>query len=243
MGKKEILQDLQDRGFSLDAKLVTSLQYWLQRKRTRLKELPSDAANTYAGIRLRAESTTKAKLKAEGTFTKHTTYTIAHDVRVPEDKDVGLSVGARSFKKRKQDDEPDPGAGAFLCVVFSTENLLLNAYRQQVSGMPGIMCVDYTHRLTHEGFNLCVVGTTSPSQNYKQIGFALASDETQATHELIFAALRKEIGAVVAERRAAAPTASVHATRPSVSESQTETKSQTQTQTQTQEGSTPGSAG
>jgi hypothetical protein len=207
MGKKDVLQYLRDKGVTIDDRLASSLGYWLQRQKSHQRELPSDAANTYTGIRLHAENNTKAKLKAEGVFTEHATYTIFHEVRVPEGKNVWINVGARSSNKRKQTDEQDPDAGAYLCVVFSTENLLLNAYRQQVSGMPGIMCVDYTHRLTYEGFNMCVIGTISPSQHFKQIGYALASDETQATHELIFGAIRKEVEAVVAERRACAAAA------------------------------------
>jgi hypothetical protein len=94
------------------------------------------------------------------------------------------------MKKAKASEE-DPDAGAYMCVVFSTENLLLNAYRQQTSGMPGILCVDYTHRLNYEGFNMCVLGTITPSQHFKLIGFAVASDESEETHKIIFKAIRE----------------------------------------------------
>jgi len=92
-------------------------------------------------------------------------------------------------------------------VIFSTENLLLNAYRQQTSGMPSLVCVDYTHRLNLEGFNMCVVGTISPSQHFKAIGFAVATDENAETHQLIFDKLKAEISAVVEARRASASAA------------------------------------
>jgi hypothetical protein len=85
-----------------------------------------------------------------------------------------------------------------MCVLFSTENLLLNAYRQQTSGMPAIICVDYTHRLNYEGFNMCVLRTITPSEHFK-LGFAVASDESEETHKLIFKAIREEVEAVAAK--------------------------------------------
>jgi hypothetical protein len=68
------------------------------------------------------------------------------------------------------------------------------------------MCVDYTHRLNYEGFNMCMVGTITPSQHFKCIGFAVTTDESEETHETIFKHLRKEIESVVAKRRPAQAT-------------------------------------
>lgn len=87
-------------------------------------------------------------------------------------------------------------------IVFSTENLLLNAYRQQCSGVPSFLCVDYTHRLVKEKYNLCVLGTVDPAQHLHVIAMAMTSHEDEATHKYIFEAVRDEVNALVAERSA-----------------------------------------
>lgn len=200
--KKDVITYLQvSKGQQLDEKLQMAIGNWLGRAKKGVEsDIPGDAANTYTGIKLHAMANTKSALIEQGVFTPYATYTIVFDVRVPEGKKVWLNVGQRAAKKQKA--EADADADAYVLVVFSSENLLLNAYRGQTVGLPGIMCVDYTHRLTYEGFNMCVVGTISPSQHFKVIGFAVSSDETEATHVTIFKAIRKEVEAVVASRRA-----------------------------------------
>jgi hypothetical protein len=83
------------------------------------------------------------------------------------------------------------------------ENLLLNAYRQQCSGMPPFLSCDYTHRLNFEKYNVCVMGTTDPSQSFHFIAFAISSDESDKTHTYIFETVRAEVEAIVARRTAA----------------------------------------
>ena len=199
MSKKAVVGYLQTQGVILPEQKQRALGHFLQRAKLKLRALDPSQANTYSGILNFAESQTRDVLESQNLFTQHTIFTIHCDVRYPTDKDVWLNVGHRSKKQKVE--EVDAEAGSYICIVFSSENLLLNAYRQQMCGLPGIMCVDYTHRLNYEGFNMCMVGTISPSQHFKCIGFAVTSDETEETHKTIFKHLREEIEAVVAKRQ------------------------------------------
>jgi hypothetical protein len=87
--------------------------------------------------------------------------------------------------------------------VFSTENLLLNAWRQQCSGHPAFVCVDYTHRLVLEKYNLCVVGTVDPAQHFHFIAMAMTSREDEATHDYIFELVCDSVNALLAAKTAA----------------------------------------
>lgn len=87
-----------------------------------------------------------------------------------------------------------------ICVIFSCENLLLNAIRQQHSGFPAFLCCDFTHRLVFEKYNVLVMGTVDPAQHFHAIAYAMTSHEDEATHERVFTAVRDEVNAIVAER-------------------------------------------
>ena len=63
-------------------------------------------------------------------------------------------------------------------IAYSTENLLLNAYRQQVHGFPSIVCVDCTHRLVLEGHVCMLFGTVDAGQHFHKIGYGLCAKET-----------------------------------------------------------------
>ena len=67
----------------------------------------------------------KEDLVEKGIFNEHAVYSLGEPLLVPE---TGL-----------------------VTVALSTENLLLNAYRQSCQGLPCLLCVDTTHRLVVEG--------------------------------------------------------------------------------------------
>jgi hypothetical protein len=69
--------------------------------------------------------------------------------------------------------------------------------------MPPFLSCDYTHRLNFEKYNVCVMGTTDPSQSFHFIAFAISSDESDKTHTYIFETVRAEVEAIVARRTAA----------------------------------------
>jgi len=87
-------------------------------------------------------------------------------------------------------------------VAISTENLLLNAYRQSCFGLPSLICVDTTHRLIIEGHCCMLIGTMSPTQNFHTIAYGICSHEDTAAHEHVLHAVREAVNATVADRAA-----------------------------------------
>lgn len=85
-------------------------------------------------------------------------------------------------------------------IVYSTENLLLNAYRQQQHGFPSIVQVDCTHRLVIEGHLCMLFGTVDAGQHFHKIGYGVCAKEDQEAHEHIFRALKTEVERIVAQR-------------------------------------------
>ena len=51
-------------------------------------------------------------------------------------------------------------------MAYSTENLLLNAYRQGQHGMPSIVHVDCTHRVVVDGHACMLFGTVDTAQHF-----------------------------------------------------------------------------
>mmetsp|Transcript_4739 Transcript_4739/g.13950 ORF Transcript_4739/g.13950 Transcript_4739/m.13950 type:complete len:313 (+) Transcript_4739:704-1642(+) len=202
--KRDACGYLREKGCVLTAADQKAVGSFLKRVKKVLNDVPGDAANTYAGIEMYARSNTKEKLVEDDVWSQHAPYTILFEVDAPPNKTVWFDLNARNIAARRQKQADgtcdDAEEGCRILVVFSTENLLLNAYQQQICGMPCLMCVDFTHRLTFEGFNMCMIGTISPSQHYKCIGFAVTSDESETTHVKIFRALRHEIESIVLSR-------------------------------------------
>lgn len=91
-----------------------------------------------------------------------------------------------------------PEAGR-VTIAFSTKNLLLNAYRQSVFGLPQYLAVDTSHRYVREGHCVMVVGTMSVTQHFHPIAFALCSHEDTAAHVHVLKQVRQAVHAVVRE--------------------------------------------
>lgn len=86
-----------------------------------------------------------------------------------------------------------------VCIAFSTENLLANAYRQTRFGLPSLVLVDTTHRLVLEGHNNMLFGVVDAAQHFHTIGYGICSKEDTAAHAHIAACLKKEIERVMQE--------------------------------------------
>jgi len=123
------------------------------------------------------ESCRKEALVAAGKFNQHAVYVLGEPIVVPDESRV--------------------------TVALSSENLLLNAYRQQDFGVPSYLCVDTTHRLVREGHCCMAVGTVSITQHFHIIGYAICSHEDIRAHEHALHAIREAVDAVVALRQAA----------------------------------------
>ena len=81
--------------------------------------------------------------------------------------------------------------------TISTENLLLNAYRQAVSGWKPYIQIDTTHRLTTEGVACMPIGTMDLAQNFHIIAYGVCLHETTKDHEFALRNIRAEVEAVV----------------------------------------------
>ena len=85
-------------------------------------------------------------------------------------------------------------------IAMSSENLLLNVYRQEQTGLPCILQVDTTLRLVLEGHNCMLFGLVDPAQKFHTIGYGFCSEEDTAAHHHIITNLKAEVERVVAQR-------------------------------------------
>jgi len=89
-----------------------------------------------------------------------------------------------------------------LCGVISTENLLLNGYRQSFYGQPTFFAVDTSYRYTHEKHGLypiiTVAPTVSPSRHF--IAYAFLAKENKAHQEYALSVVKAEIERIVQEK-------------------------------------------
>ena len=86
-------------------------------------------------------------------------------------------------------------------IAYSTPNLLLNAYRQTLFGVPSMCQVDTTHRLVLQGHNSMLFGCVDTAQHFHVIGYGICSSEDTAAHEHIATCLKVELEALVEQRR------------------------------------------
>lgn len=152
-------------------------------KRKRMKKaeqhaiVPAEASGRFAGVSIFVESRRKAMLQAAGKFGLHTSYVCG---------------------------EPwIDSAEQTINIAFSTPNLLLNAYRQQLFGVPPILQVDTTHRLVLEGHNNMLFGTQDVAQHFHIIGYGICNKEDTKAHEHIMCCLAEEAELLVAQHRLA----------------------------------------
>jgi hypothetical protein len=75
-------------------------------------------------------------------------------------------------------------ATSLVCAALSTDNLLLNAYRQSRFGVPSYMQVDTTHRLVVEGHCVLPITTSCLMQHAHVIAYGICSKEDTAAHAL-----------------------------------------------------------
>lgn len=85
-------------------------------------------------------------------------------------------------------------------MAYSTENLLLNEYRQGQHGMPSIVHVDCTHRVVVDGHVCMLFGTVDTAQHFHVIGYGICDKEDQNAHEHIFRCLKTEVETIVKQR-------------------------------------------
>jgi hypothetical protein len=90
---------------------------------------------------------------------------------------------------------------ARLAVLFSTDNLLLNIYRQWCTGYDLTFSVDTSYRYTVQGYGLLPVRVTDFSQTSHVVGYGLVNKEDVGAHNYLFYQLKTECEKVVAHYR------------------------------------------
>ena len=152
---------------------ITSLQ-----KRERLKgdgvNLPANVRSTFGGMATLMHFTPREELLKLADFTPDTAWLLAP---AQVDGDLKRIIG-----------------------VFSTDNLLLNGYRADDNGLPCMVSLDCTYRLTAEGPGCMVLGTVSPDQRWHTISYSLVNREDTDAHAYVLASTKAAIEVVVAER-------------------------------------------
>jgi hypothetical protein len=93
-------------------------------------------------------------------------------------------------------------ASETLVAVLSTENLLLNAYRQQFWGNPIFFAADASYRLTQEKYGVYPVITTNLAQQTKTIAYGIISSENHQAQTIIYSSIKKELELIVNSRKA-----------------------------------------
>lgn len=81
--------------------------------------------------------------------------------------------------------------------VFSSDHLLLNAYRQWYNSHDIIIYVDTSYRYTWEGAGIMPIMTASPCQSGHHIAYALCSTESTECHEKVLEILKRGVEEVV----------------------------------------------
>ena len=86
--------------------------------------------------------------------------------------------------------------------AFYSENVLLNAYRQDYLGMPSVLCIDASYRLVIEGHMRFYFGTQGVDHKFHTIFIHICSVEDTSAHRSIHDSSVKEVEFLVADRSA-----------------------------------------
>ena len=84
--------------------------------------------------------------------------------------------------------------------AFSSENLLLNAYRQDLLAMPTLLCMDTSNRLVLEGHSVFLFGTHGVDHKFHIICIRVGSTEDHAAHRSMYEAVVTEVERLVLDR-------------------------------------------
>ena len=88
-----------------------------------------------------------------------------------------------------------------LVAVLATENLLLNAYRQQFWGNLIFFAADASYRLTQEGNGVFPVITTNLAQQTKTIAYGVITHEHHKAQKFIYASINSALEELVRYRK------------------------------------------
>ena len=84
-----------------------------------------------------------------------------------------------------------------ILALLSSENLLLNAYRQMQYGSAIKIYIDASYRYTVEGWGVLIIKVNSMDFKGHTVAYAMCSNEDGAAHKWIFTNLKIEVERVV----------------------------------------------
>jgi hypothetical protein len=147
---------------------------------SRFTKAPRRSVGTLCAI---CEQLRKVNIIAKGEFNEHSTFLL----------------GDRYVVRGDPGDRDNP---TFLFVaVLSTEELLLNARRQTLTGQPGRLYVDCSYRYTNvKNVGYLTVKVVSPDQVGHTVAYAILNKEDTLIHKFVFAVVKKEVEFVVNDR-------------------------------------------
>jgi hypothetical protein len=118
-------------------------------------------------------------------FDDNTVYLLGDEVVVKEFLVLNPKTGKEEVRKR------------FYCVL-STENLLLNAVRQQATGQEMALAVDASYRYVVErDHGLFVIKCINHGQSAKHLAYAICNKEDEEAIKWIFESVKEEVERVV----------------------------------------------
>ena len=155
-------------------KALVNLHENTLKKSTQDRMKNSSGRGLYGGLFAICETLRKEVLIEKGIFNEDTAYIVGE----PE---ISSETGRVTF-------------------VISTDNLLLNAYRQSQFGLPQYVQIDTTHRVISEGHCLLPITTTTVLQKCKVISYGICSSEDVQAHQCCIKNTRMGVNAIVHER-------------------------------------------
>ena len=123
------------------AQLVCALQK--EKKKQKNLSVPSDLRRTFGGVAHWAANHSREVLEKKNEFGIHTVY-VCGTPQIDSSQNL-------------------------VNIAYSTENLLLNAYRQEQHGIPSLVQIDCTHRLVLEGHACMLFGTVDTAQHFHTV--------------------------------------------------------------------------
>jgi hypothetical protein len=82
---------------------------------------------------------------------------------------------------------------------MTSENLILNAYRQSTTGQDLTLAVDASYRYTWQGYGLLVLKVVDFAQTAHSVCWGMVSKEDDDAHVFVFQQFVKELEKVVAK--------------------------------------------
>ena len=189
-------QAMSTHGFILSAEEQEKARRTLQRRKKRQVEdtLGGCAPDSFAGLSHVFESFLITP-DSEG-FDMHTVYLAGGEFKcekvvLPQKKKKKKRSGKAKAKEAQEVTE------FRIAGVLSTDNLLLNGYRQMCTGQDMTFAVDASYRYTYQGYPLLPIKVINFSQSAKAVGWALVSNDNADCHRFAFEMMKKGVESAV----------------------------------------------